>query len=189
MWLPPSKEGKRKLIQVGAIATLEGGRTGESGSRHFGEAGLIAMSHHVRDGGGGQADLPVRTASIVASEPCWLLVLPASRYAAFIDLLPGIDEHFANAKVRDRSHGARATRVTSPVRVPQAIQEGLNAKKAQAAASLAHIFAPSTGGAEPQATTAAQSKFGKWQRVQQIRKTAEMRRVTAMTASRPASVI
>lgn len=88
VWLPTVP---RQAIHVGNIRATEGGR---ELSRYFGEAGLIATSK------ASGAQLPVRTASIVADEPCMLLVLPMQNYNAFIRLLPGVEKEFAKAKVR-----------------------------------------------------------------------------------------
>lgn len=103
VWLPTTP---RQAIHVGNIRAVEGGR---ELSRYFGEAGLIASS---RD----SESLPVRTASIVADEPCLLLVLPRVNYSPFIRLLPGVEKHFAKAKVRAAARRRAATERTQRAR-------------------------------------------------------------------------
>jgi hypothetical protein len=90
VWLPTTP---RRAIHVGNIRAVE---SGKELSRYFGEAGLIASTSSA-DG-----SLPVRTASIVADEPCLLLVLPRTNYSACCRLLPGVEKHFAKAKARAR---------------------------------------------------------------------------------------
>ncbi|KAJ1621184.1 hypothetical protein T492DRAFT_363480 [Pavlovales sp. CCMP2436] len=108
VWLPTKP---REAIHVGNIRAVEGGK---EISRYFGEAGLIASSRAKSD------KLPVRTASIVADEPCLLLVLPRENYDKFTRLLPGIADHFGEAK---------------------AIQEEANLKIRATKKTVANIFA------------------------------------------------
>jgi len=109
VWLP-----NRQAIHVGTLQD-------SVATRHFGEAGLIAASKQ------GEKAVP-RTASIVANEPCWLLVLPQANYNAFNALLPGVDNAFAEAKK---------------------IQERLNAKQREGKAVVEKIFKKSDNSGDP----------------------------------------
>lgn len=170
VWLPTAPP---QAIHVGSIKATEGGR---DLARFFGEAGLIASSKNA-------AQLPIRTASIVADEPSLLLMLQAQNYQAFTRLLPGVEAHFARVKVRQRAPTRRwtvrtcAPRVASNVRVAhyppascrlQAVQEGLNETKRATAQTVAMFF--SQDGGVDAAPSHGFGKYKKYEQLQQLRK-------------------
>lgn len=79
----------RQAVLAGNIRATEGG---QELCRYFGEAGLLATAKK-------EASLPKRTSSIMANEPCLLLVLPRRNFLALTKLLPQLDQHFARSKV------------------------------------------------------------------------------------------